>query len=432
MFDMFSMWIFFSHPVVLILASVLGYFKLLALFSGSFVSGALLGEWFVLDDMGFYMLLLNKLIFILIILGGTEENKVYTGVVYAMGILVGCCFQLHSVFIFYVYFEVSLLPMVLLILGWGYQPERLSASKYLLLYTIFFSFPLLMYIVSAEMGGSGSSFSEWACSGESVGLMEALGSLALLGGFLVKIPLYGIHLWLPKAHVEASSGGSMILAAVLLKLGGIGIWRVLPVVQGLGASVSVLVSLGLYGGAMVSMICLGQSDLKLLVAYSSVSHMSLVVWGLLSNSTLGSYASLMMMVAHGFASSGLFYSAGIFFKEAGSRSLLLNQGLLGVVPGFAVLWFVINCLSMATPPSMNFFSEVEVLVMSYSLSTLLWLSVLVMAFFSVAYSMLCYTTTSHGRSSSVSRFCEINGSEQVVLGGHALGSFVILVVMSGL
>nr|AAX39837.1 NADH dehydrogenase subunit 4 [Tigriopus japonicus] len=418
------------HPSLLVGLMVASYFYLFVSFSGGSSLWALSGTWFGVDEMSFFLLILSKMIFLWIILAGSSETRVYLTVVYSMGYLVGGCFYLHSVIIFYSFFEASLIPMMILILGWGYQPERLEASKYLLAYTVFFSFPLLLCILSLEWGGEGVGF--WVGFWWSVEWgMRISGGGYVISSFYSKNAVVWYSFVMPKAHVEASSGGSMILAAVLLKLGGIGVWRVAPALSGLNSSVLVLGGVGLWGGAVISVVCLVQSDLKLLVAYSSVAHMSLVIWGLLGNTVLSSHGGMLMMVAHGFASSGLFYVAGILFKEVGSRSLILNQGLLVGVPGLALWWFLLQCLSMATPPSMNFFSEIEILIFSYSFGVLGWLAILVMGFFSVAYSMLCYTMTSHGRPSSTSRSTSGYGVERQVMLFHVVGSMGLLFTASG-
>nr|ABK79927.1 NADH dehydrogenase subunit 4 [Tigriopus californicus] len=428
MFELLTLPAIFSHPICMGASLVGGYFFELSEFSGEHL-WVLSSVFTGLDGPGFFMLSLNKCIFLGIIFSGSSESRAYSIIVFILSLIVGGCFQVHSVVGFYVFFETSLLPMMVLILGWGYQPERLGASKYLLAYTVFFSFPFLIYILTGSVFGGGLSFSDWR--GNASGVWGGLLAWFLLSGFAVKIPVFGLHLWLPKAHVEASSGGSMVLAGVLLKLGGIGFWRVMPEVEGLGVSVDLLSSLAIWGGLSVSIICVVQCDLKLLIAYSSVSHMSLVVWGLLSLSLLGSQGGVLMMAAHGFSSSGLFYQAGLIYSKSGSRSLLLNQGLLSVIPGLIFYWFFLNCLSMGTPPSSNFLSEIEILTSSSVLSGSAWGAVLAMAFFSVVYSMVAYTMTSQGRSSSQGRMESGGSSCSLVLGFHILCSVLLIGLFSG-
>nr|YP_001023781.1 NADH dehydrogenase subunit 4 [Tigriopus californicus]ABI33096.1 NADH dehydrogenase subunit 4 [Tigriopus californicus] len=428
MFELLTLPVILVHPVCMSVSLLGGYFFELTEFGG--VDLWVLSSGFTgLDGVGFFMLSLNKCIFLAIMLSGSKESRGYGMTIFLLSLIVGGCFQIHSIVGFYVFFETSLLPMMVLILGWGYQPERLSASKYLLSYTVFFSFPFLIFILAGGFFGGGLSFCEWRVSGP--GSWGGLMAWILLSGFAVKIPVFGIHLWSPKAHVEASSGGSMVLVGVLLKLGGVGLWRVMPAAEGLGLGGELLSSLAIWGGLVISIVCVVQSDLKLLIAYSSVSHMSLVVWGLMSFSFLGSQGGVLMMAAHGFSSSGLFYQAGLIYSKTGSRSLLLNQGLLSVVPGLTLYWFFLNCLSMGTPPSSNFVSEIEILSSSSVLSEWAWGAILAMSFFSVTYSMVAYTMTSQGRSGSQCRLGESDGSSSLVLVFHILCSLLLVGLFSG-
>nr|YP_009373424.1 NADH dehydrogenase subunit 4 [Neotrigonia margaritacea]AQT38494.1 NADH dehydrogenase subunit 4 [Neotrigonia margaritacea] len=304
-------------------------------------------------------------------------------------------FGAGSLFGFYVFFEASLIPTLLVILGWGYQPERLQAGKYMMLYTVGASLPLLalLFFIWNESGSvfCGLKSGGWWSESWIVGLCLGL-------AFWVKLPIYGVHLWLPKAHVEAPVAGSMVLAGVLLKLGGYGLIRVFSVIEPCTGWLNTsIVCLGLYGGVMASLICCSQVDMKALIAYSSVGHMSLVLGGVYSDTVWGWNGALLLMLAHGLCSAGLFFLANESYKVFSSRSLFLVKGGLVGLPGVALCWFVFSVVNMAAPPSMNLWSEIMlgISVLSYSI----WFLILTgaLTFVSAVYSLYVYSATQHGQ-----------------------------------
>nr|WNV22569.1 NADH dehydrogenase subunit 4 [Psylliodes hospes] len=301
-------------------------------------------------------------------------------------------FSSMNLFIFYLFFEISLIPTLILIIGWGYQPERLEAGIYLLFYTMLMSLPLLLMIFYLYKNSS-LNFMFLANN-----LNSSFMYLCMNFVFFVKIPMFFLHLWLPKAHVEAPVSGSMILAGVMLKLGGYGLLRLMNMFQlFINNWNMMIITISLLGGFIISLVCIRQSDMKSLIAYSSVSHMGLALAGIMTLNYWGIWGSLVMMLAHGLCSSGLFCLANLMYERTFSRSLYLNKGLLNLMPSLSLYWFLLLSSNMAAPPSMNLMSEIMLInsLISYSSMNMLWLSLV--SFFSAAYSLFLYSYSQHGK-----------------------------------
>lgn len=336
-------------------------------------------------------------------------------------------FYCNSFLYFYLFFEFSVIPIFLIILGWGYQTERISASLALMFYTIIASIPLLFFLLNLIFLIKIFYFRQifYKLNFNRVNLIRILRiSLA----FLVKFPIFLIHIWLPKAHVEAPVVGSMILAAVLLKLGGYGLIRIAPVLTP-SYYLNFLLSVSLRGSALIGLVCVNQLDLKVIIAYSSVAHIGLVIGRLLYFNHIGISGALILIVAHGIRSSIIFFGGNVLYTRRLSRRILLRKGILSCFPLISFFWLFRIIRRIATPPTINIISEIlciiRILSFSYSRVLLIIFSVLLAG----AYSIMLYSRTQQSRFFSNIVLCKMaTVSELLVFYSHIF--WILLIIMS--
>nr|YP_009749600.1 NADH dehydrogenase subunit 4 [Opisthotropis latouchii]QII91734.1 NADH dehydrogenase subunit 4 [Opisthotropis latouchii] len=269
-------------------------------------------------------------------------------------------FTAYNLTLMYIMFEATLIPTLIIITRWGQQAERLTAGTYFMLYTLTTSMPLLMTTLHLyNMSHTPTLFMQMTQPTNQ--LTELMLWLGCLTAFLAKMPIYGLHPWLPKAHVEAPIAGSMVLAAILLKLGGYGIIRMMQTLPVMKTDMFLpFIVLSLWGATLANLTCLRQTDLKSLIAYSSISHMGLIIAAIMIQTQWSLSGTMALMIAHGFTSSTLFCLANSSYERTKTRIMILTRGLHNTLPMMTAWWLLTNLMNIATPPGMNFTGELMI------------------------------------------------------------------------
>lgn len=327
-------------------------------------------------------------------------------------------FSTSRALIFFFSFEVSLIPIFFLILGWGGSPEKLQSGIYIIFYTLSTSLPFILLLICNLKW---YSFIFYTFSPPIIlpRPMERVTFIFTILVFLVKLPIFSLHLWLPKAHVEAPVVGSIILAGVLLKLGGFGLVQFVPSYFTNLFFPNVLQSISLIGAILTSLICLKQTDLKMLIAYSSVAHISLVLGGLVRNLYWPYVGSLYLMLGHGLASSCLFFLLNLRYIFSNRRSIILNKGLIVSSPLFTLFWFLSCAGNISNPFRLSFFGELFLIVGIFSFSISNFILFILNFLLVSTYSLHLFTTLSHGAPTRTYQFrLPLSHVETLVCLGH--------------
>nr|YP_492561.1 NADH dehydrogenase subunit 4 [Lottia digitalis]ABC00933.1 NADH dehydrogenase subunit 4 [Lottia digitalis] len=331
-----------------------------------------------------------------------QSQKTFGLCVMLITLIVSLSFMVSNLLWFYILFEGSLIPMFYLIAGWGAYQERVEASVYMMMYTVGASLPLLMII--AYHHGSLSKSTANLLPQEVTVLPSIIVCYGVLMPFLVKLPLYPFHLWLPKAHVEAPTAGSMILAGVMLKLGGFGMECSLSMFgHYFSGELWAVSSFAILGGLMSMVHCLLQVDLKAAIAYSSVAHMSLVIYGAASMNSWGMFSCSTIMISHGLTSSGLFCFVHWIYDMTGTRLLSVASGLLVSSRSLSFWALAFLSASAPTPPWLSIAGEVFTIpaMLSHESHHILLFPLAGMMFLSATFSFSLYVELFQGSSSQV-------------------------------
>ncbi|TMG94436.1 MAG: NADH-quinone oxidoreductase subunit M [Betaproteobacteria bacterium] len=375
------------------------------------------------DGISVLFILLNSFITVLVVIAGWEviRSKVaqYMAAFLVMSGLLNGSFAALDAVLFYVFFEATLIPMYLVIGVWG-GPNRVYAAVKFFLYTLLGS--LLMLIAFLYLyNKSGGSFAVLDYHKLPLPLnAQILLFIAFLMAFAVKVPMWPVHTWLPDAHVEAPTGGSAVLAAILLKLGAYGFARFsLPILPDASHYLAgFMITLSLIAIVYIGLVALVQTDMKKLIAYSSISHMGFVTLGFFIFNAYGMEGGLVQMISHGFVSAALFLCVGVLYDRVHSRNIADYGGVVNTMPRFAALMMLFAMANCGLPATSGFVGEFMVIVGAMKFN--FWIAFLAgtMLVFGAAYTLWMYKRVIFGEVGNrhVAELTDANARELLVLG----------------
>src|SRR5512143_1695579 len=369
------------------------------------------------DGISMLFVILNSLMTLLVVWAGWEviESRVaqYMAAFLIQSGLINGAFSALDGILFYVFFEAMLIPMYLIIGVWG-GPNRVYAAIKFVLYTLLGSLLMLVALIYLYNVSDTFSILEWYHVPLALDVQLLL-FVAFFLSFSVKVPMWPVHTWLPDAHVEAPTGGSVILAALTLKIGAYGFVRfILPIVPDASRYLaSFVIALSLIAIVYIGFVALVQGDMKKLIAYSSISHMGFVTLGFFLFSTLGVEGGLVQMISHGFVSAALFLCVGVMYARMHSRQIADYGGVVNTMPRFAAFMMLFAMANSGLPATSGFVGEFLVILASVRVNFWLGAAAATIMILGAAYTLWMYKRVIYGAvgNANVAALTDVNRRE---------------------